>query len=145
MLFPLKTVITVHFIYTYKLYPSVTILNDNKEKTYKVYPCHQGINIANMKSNKNWNPSVTNKKLKLFVLICNISIFLNQIFCNICPSVTAKGDELVHSCCFIPNLAVLVHRVCVGTWNVGGSLPPDDLDIKDWLDMEDPADIYVLG
>ncbi|XP_058111075.1 type IV inositol polyphosphate 5-phosphatase 3 isoform X2 [Magnolia sinica] len=36
-------------------------------------------------------------------------------------------------------------RICVGTWNVGGRLPPDDLDIKDWLDMEEPADIYVLG
>ncbi|XP_068647283.1 type IV inositol polyphosphate 5-phosphatase 3-like isoform X1 [Aristolochia californica] len=36
-------------------------------------------------------------------------------------------------------------RVCVGTWNVGGKLPPDDLDIKKWLDMEEPADIYVLG
>ncbi|KAI0493824.1 hypothetical protein KFK09_023949 [Dendrobium nobile] len=36
-------------------------------------------------------------------------------------------------------------RLCVGTWNVGGKLPCDDLEIKDWLDMEDPADIYVLG
>ncbi|XXG81229.1 hypothetical protein AAC387_Pa09g1918 [Persea americana] len=36
-------------------------------------------------------------------------------------------------------------RVCVGTWNVGGKLPPDGLDIKDWLDMPEPADIYVLG
>uniref|UniRef100_A0A1D1XET1 Type I inositol 1,4,5-trisphosphate 5-phosphatase 1 n=2 Tax=Anthurium amnicola TaxID=1678845 RepID=A0A1D1XET1_9ARAE len=36
-------------------------------------------------------------------------------------------------------------RICVGTWNVGGKLPPDDLDIKEWLNMEEPADIYVLG
>ncbi|PKA61153.1 Type I inositol 1,4,5-trisphosphate 5-phosphatase 1 [Apostasia shenzhenica] len=36
-------------------------------------------------------------------------------------------------------------RICVGSWNVGGKLPPDDLDIKEWLDMEEPADIYVLG
>ncbi|XP_020587894.1 type IV inositol polyphosphate 5-phosphatase 3-like isoform X2 [Phalaenopsis equestris] len=36
-------------------------------------------------------------------------------------------------------------RICVGTWNVGGKLPHDDLDMKDWLDMEEPADIYVLG
>ncbi|XP_019053785.1 PREDICTED: type IV inositol polyphosphate 5-phosphatase 3 isoform X2 [Nelumbo nucifera] len=36
-------------------------------------------------------------------------------------------------------------RICVGTWNVGGKLPSDDLDIKDWLDMDQPADIYVLG
>ena len=36
-------------------------------------------------------------------------------------------------------------RVCVGTWNVGGRLPPDDLDIDDWLGVNEPADIYVLG
>jgi len=36
-------------------------------------------------------------------------------------------------------------RICVGTWNVGGRFPPSDLDIEEWLDMEDPADIYVIG
>ncbi|TKY46082.1 Type IV inositol polyphosphate 5-phosphatase 3 [Spatholobus suberectus] len=36
-------------------------------------------------------------------------------------------------------------RVRVGTWNVGGKLPPDDLDIDDWLGVNEPADIYVLG
>ncbi|KAL2334971.1 hypothetical protein Fmac_016184 [Flemingia macrophylla] len=36
-------------------------------------------------------------------------------------------------------------RICVGTWNVGGKLPPDDLDIDDWLGINEPADIYVLG
>lgn len=36
-------------------------------------------------------------------------------------------------------------RVCVGTWNVGGRLPPDDLDIDEWLGINEPADIYVLG
>ncbi|XP_022773448.1 type IV inositol polyphosphate 5-phosphatase 3-like isoform X2 [Durio zibethinus] len=36
-------------------------------------------------------------------------------------------------------------RVCVGTWNVGGKVPPDDLDIDDWIDINEPADIYVLG
>ncbi|XP_062231989.1 type I inositol polyphosphate 5-phosphatase 1-like [Phragmites australis] len=36
-------------------------------------------------------------------------------------------------------------RICVGTWNVGGRFPPSDLDIQGWLDMEEPADIYVLG
>ncbi|KHN25524.1 Type I inositol-1,4,5-trisphosphate 5-phosphatase 1 [Glycine soja] len=35
-------------------------------------------------------------------------------------------------------------RVCVGTWNVGGKLPPDDLDIDDWLGINELADIYVL-
>ncbi|KAK7279784.1 hypothetical protein RJT34_24841 [Clitoria ternatea] len=36
-------------------------------------------------------------------------------------------------------------RVCVGTWNVGGKLPPADLDIDDWLGISEAADIYVLG
>ncbi|CAL0316053.1 unnamed protein product [Lupinus luteus] len=36
-------------------------------------------------------------------------------------------------------------RVCAGTWNVGGKLPTDDLDIDDWLGTSHPADIYVLG
>ncbi|KAM0932665.1 putative inositol-polyphosphate 5-phosphatase [Dioscorea sansibarensis] len=36
-------------------------------------------------------------------------------------------------------------RICVGTWNVAGKLPSEDLDITGWLDMEEPADIYVLG
>ncbi|CAK9154192.1 unnamed protein product [Ilex paraguariensis] len=36
-------------------------------------------------------------------------------------------------------------RICVGTWNVGGKLPPDDLDIEGWLDSTEPADIYVIG
>ncbi|KAJ4850236.1 Type IV inositol polyphosphate 5-phosphatase 3 [Turnera subulata] len=36
-------------------------------------------------------------------------------------------------------------RICVATWNVGGKLPPDDLDIDDWIDMDDPADVYVFG
>lgn len=36
-------------------------------------------------------------------------------------------------------------RVSVGTWNVGGKLPPDDLEIDDWLDIDQPADIYVIG
>lgn len=36
-------------------------------------------------------------------------------------------------------------RIFVGTWNVGGRVPPTDLDIQEWLAMEEPADIYVLG
>lgn len=38
-----------------------------------------------------------------------------------------------------------VIRVFAGTWNVGGELPPDDLDIEEWLDIREPADIYVIG
>ncbi|XP_042408772.1 type IV inositol polyphosphate 5-phosphatase 3-like [Zingiber officinale] len=36
-------------------------------------------------------------------------------------------------------------RICAGTWNVGGQVPSDDLDIAKWIDMEEPADIYALG
>ncbi|XP_052190622.1 type IV inositol polyphosphate 5-phosphatase 3-like isoform X2 [Diospyros lotus] len=36
-------------------------------------------------------------------------------------------------------------RVCVGTWNVGAKLPPDDLHIENWLDISEPADMYIIG
>ncbi|XP_075522814.1 type IV inositol polyphosphate 5-phosphatase 3-like isoform X3 [Primulina tabacum] len=36
-------------------------------------------------------------------------------------------------------------RVCAGTWNVGGNVPSDNLDLDGWLDIDDPADIYVIG
>uniref|UniRef100_A0A0E0C768 Inositol polyphosphate-related phosphatase domain-containing protein n=1 Tax=Oryza meridionalis TaxID=40149 RepID=A0A0E0C768_9ORYZ len=36
-------------------------------------------------------------------------------------------------------------RICVGTWNLAGKFPPSDLDIQDWLDKEEQADIYVVG
>ncbi|KAL6609583.1 hypothetical protein ACP70R_039552 [Stipagrostis hirtigluma subsp. patula] len=36
-------------------------------------------------------------------------------------------------------------RICTGTWNVGGICPPGDLDIQEWFDTREPADVYVLG
>ncbi|MCO5611714.1 hypothetical protein L7F22_065972 [Adiantum nelumboides] len=36
-------------------------------------------------------------------------------------------------------------KIAVGTWNVAGRTPPSQLDLKDWLEMNDPADVYVLG
>ncbi|CAI9763939.1 unnamed protein product [Fraxinus pennsylvanica] len=36
-------------------------------------------------------------------------------------------------------------RICAATWNVGGRVPSDDLDLDDWLDINDPADLYVIG
>ncbi|CAM6007936.1 unnamed protein product [Sphagnum balticum] len=36
-------------------------------------------------------------------------------------------------------------QIAVGTWNVAGKPPGDDLNIEEWLDMSQPADIYVLG
>ncbi|XP_051139846.1 type IV inositol polyphosphate 5-phosphatase 3-like isoform X2 [Andrographis paniculata] len=36
-------------------------------------------------------------------------------------------------------------KICAATWNVGGRVPPDELDLDGWLDIEDPADVYVIG
>ncbi|KAG6782460.1 hypothetical protein POTOM_011861 [Populus tomentosa] len=36
-------------------------------------------------------------------------------------------------------------RVTIGTWNVAGRLPNEDLDIDCWLCTEEPADIYIIG
>ncbi|XP_057478729.1 type I inositol polyphosphate 5-phosphatase 2-like [Actinidia eriantha] len=36
-------------------------------------------------------------------------------------------------------------RVTIGTWNVAGTLPYDNLEIDEWLSMKEPADIYILG
>ncbi|EPS63949.1 inositol-1,4,5-triphosphate-5-phosphatase, partial [Genlisea aurea] len=36
-------------------------------------------------------------------------------------------------------------RVCATTWNVGGRVPPDDIELREWLQTEDPADVYVIG
>ncbi|XP_022892768.1 type I inositol polyphosphate 5-phosphatase 2-like isoform X2 [Olea europaea var. sylvestris] len=33
----------------------------------------------------------------------------------------------------------------IGTWNVAGRLPFDDLEIDEWLCMQEPADVYILG
>jgi hypothetical protein len=35
--------------------------------------------------------------------------------------------------------------VTIGTWNVAGRGPDEDLEIDDWLRTEEPADIYILG
>ncbi|PWA96931.1 myo-inositol polyphosphate 5-phosphatase 2 [Artemisia annua] len=36
-------------------------------------------------------------------------------------------------------------RMTIGTWNVAGRLPNEDLEIDEWLCMDQPADIYILG
>ncbi|KAJ4851490.1 hypothetical protein Tsubulata_026240 [Turnera subulata] len=39
-----------------------------------------------------------------------------------------------------------MHKIFVGSWNVGGVAPPEKLDMEDWLSTSDDlADIYVLG
>lgn len=39
----------------------------------------------------------------------------------------------------------LESRMFVGTWNVGGKSPYEELKLGDWLGTAAPADIYVLG
>ncbi|XP_044503255.1 type I inositol polyphosphate 5-phosphatase 2-like isoform X2 [Mangifera indica] len=36
-------------------------------------------------------------------------------------------------------------RVTIGTWNVAGRVPHEDLDIDDWLSTQEPSDIYIIG
>ncbi|KAK1373113.1 type I inositol polyphosphate 5-phosphatase 8 [Heracleum sosnowskyi] len=36
-------------------------------------------------------------------------------------------------------------RLAVGTWNVAGNSPNEDLNLNNWLSTRSPADIYVLG
>lgn len=44
---------------------------------------------------------------------------------------------------YLPSL----HRIFVGTWNVAGRSPVGSLavDLDEWLNLKDSADIYVLG
>ncbi|XVF76589.1 hypothetical protein PTKIN_Ptkin13bG0277900 [Pterospermum kingtungense] len=44
-----------------------------------------------------------------------------------------------------PATDLLNLRMFVGTWNVGGKSPHEDLNLRDWLRSPAPADIYVLG
>ncbi|XP_068663801.1 type IV inositol polyphosphate 5-phosphatase 9-like [Aristolochia californica] len=38
------------------------------------------------------------------------------------------------------------YKLFVSTWNVGGVAPSDDLNLEDWLNIDNnPCDIYVLG
>ncbi|CAI0418401.1 unnamed protein product, partial [Linum tenue] len=39
----------------------------------------------------------------------------------------------------------IICRVTIGTWNVAGISPDDDLDIESWLCTEEPADVYIIG
>lgn len=36
-------------------------------------------------------------------------------------------------------------RATIGTWNVAGRTPDEDLEIDEWLCMNEPADMYILG
>ncbi|KAF7126450.1 hypothetical protein RHSIM_Rhsim11G0011700 [Rhododendron simsii] len=61
-----------------------------------------------------------------------------------------KGDKLGHRrgksetlrCQYINTKDV---RLNIGTWNVAGRLPYDNLELDEWLCVNEPADIYILG
>jgi hypothetical protein len=36
-------------------------------------------------------------------------------------------------------------RLMIGTWNVAGKSPSDEMDLSEWLCTEEPADMYILG
>ncbi|CAJ2635158.1 unnamed protein product [Trifolium pratense] len=36
-------------------------------------------------------------------------------------------------------------RVTIGTWNVAGIVPCNDLEIEGWLCIQEPSDIYIIG
>ncbi|KAK4747404.1 hypothetical protein SAY87_013990 [Trapa incisa] len=36
-------------------------------------------------------------------------------------------------------------RVAIGTWNVAGRPPSENLEIDEWLCTEEPADMYIIG
>jgi phosphatidylinositol-bisphosphatase len=42
---------------------------------------------------------------------------------------------------------VVLVRIFVGTWNVAGRSPVGSLavDVNEWLNLKDAADMYVLG
>ena len=46
---------------------------------------------------------------------------------------------------FIEKIMWLDCRICVATWNVGGKTPDPGLNLEDFLQVEDSADIYVCG
>ncbi|QHN83465.1 hypothetical protein S245_071471 [Arachis hypogaea] len=57
------------------------------------------------------------------------------------------GDLSLGSLEFDPCILTNKLRVFVGTWNVAGRSPIGSLavDLEDWLNLKDAADIYVLG
>ncbi|KAL6527224.1 Inositol polyphosphate phosphatase, catalytic domain ues [Orobanche gracilis] len=64
-----------------------------------------------------------------------------QADANVLPRLRRRNSETFRAQ-YINNKEI---RICTATWNVGGRVPPDDLDIDGWLDIDDPADMYVIG
>ncbi|KAK7355664.1 hypothetical protein VNO80_14924 [Phaseolus coccineus] len=59
-------------------------------------------------------------------------------------------NELKHSASVqetpvVSDIDTLNLRMFVGTWNVGGKSPNEGLNLRNWLMLPSPADIYVIG
>ncbi|KAH8507791.1 hypothetical protein H0E87_010089 [Populus deltoides] len=61
----------------------------------------------------------------------------------------SSGSEGLNSSNFDQSMAPATEikelRICVATWNVGGKTPDPGLNLEDFLQVEDSADIYVCG
>uniref|UniRef100_A0A0E0B6Z0 Uncharacterized protein n=1 Tax=Oryza glumipatula TaxID=40148 RepID=A0A0E0B6Z0_9ORYZ len=57
------------------------------------------------------------------------------IFNPQCIPCHASGDFII----------VVTTRVMIGTWNVAGRAPSEDLDLDQWICSQEPADMYILG
>ncbi|KAL6573350.1 Inositol polyphosphate phosphatase, catalytic domain ues [Orobanche hederae] len=64
-----------------------------------------------------------------------------QADANVLPRLRRRNSETFRAQ-YINNKEI---RICTATWNVGGRVPPHDLDIDCWLDIDDPADMYIIG
>ncbi|XP_022640876.1 type I inositol polyphosphate 5-phosphatase 8 isoform X2 [Vigna radiata var. radiata] len=61
-----------------------------------------------------------------------------------------SSNELKHSAPVkeapsVSDMDTLNPRMFVGTWNVGGKSPNQGLNLREWLMLPSPADIYVIG
>ncbi|KAI5065382.1 hypothetical protein GOP47_0020077 [Adiantum capillus-veneris] len=76
--------------------------------------------------------------------------FHSSIPAPICPPVRARHS----SATLMPQDAEILrskltekqqYKIFVATWNVGGKPPNEEVPLEEWLGLEAPADIYVLG
>ncbi|KAJ6740662.1 TYPE IV INOSITOL POLYPHOSPHATE 5-PHOSPHATASE 7-LIKE [Salix purpurea] len=64
--------------------------------------------------------------------------------------VNVLAEDVPKKICFsfhLKNVYVMHVRIFVGAWNVVGRSPVGSLavDVSDWLNLKDAADMYVLG
>jgi hypothetical protein len=57
---------------------------------------------------------------------------------TIFPSLSMPTDQIHYS-------LLLLNRIFVSTWNVGGKAPTAELNMDDFVPPDDNSDIYVLG